>query len=512
MSLVDINRAAGPEDSAILLHAADTVAIARLPLAAGRQVLVGGARIELRDDVPAGHKLALRSIPPGGPIVRYRESIGRASRAIAPGEHVHTHNVAFEEVSFAYEFPSGEAPLPVPPRGAPVFLGYPRADGRVGTRNFIAVVAASNCAAHAVSLIERSFENEPLPDNVDGVVAFPHGDGCGAAVGPDTIQLQRTLSGILDHPNVSAALILGLGCEVNQIDHYLGPGSPSRDRLAGLTLQTTGGTRGAVDAARREIARFIERAAAERRVESPAGKIVLGLNCGGSDSFSGITANPALRRWSDRLAAPAGTPVLAETTEIFGAEHLLVRRSRSRAVAERLLGYIRAYRAYLSRFGETFDDNPSPGNKDGGLTNILEKSLGAVAKAGSSTLNDAVDYAERIRTPGLVFMNTPGYDPPSLAGLVAGGANLIAFTTGRGTAIGFPTVPVVKISSNTATWRRMPDNIDINAGRIADGEATLDEMGREIFETLLRVASGERTAAERLGHREFVPWRSGPVM
>ncbi len=512
MNLVDIIKAAGPENSAILLNSADTVAIARVPLAAGRRIVVQGVEIQLRDDVPAGHKVALRQIPAAGSIVRYGQVMGKASRSIEAGEHVHTHNVAFEELSFDYEFPEGETPLPVPPHDGPVFLGYPRADGRVGTRNYIAVVAASNCAAHTVDLIERSFENERLPANVDGVVAFPHGHGCGAAIGPDTIQLQRTLSGVLDHPNVSAAIIIGLGCEVNQIDYYLGSGPASRDRLTGLTLQSDGGTLGVVEAARREIARFIERAAAESRVEAPASKIVLGLNCGGSDSFSGITANPALGRCSDLLASCAGTPVLAETTEIFGAEHLLVKRSRSRAVAERLLGFVRGYHAYLNRFGEGFDDNPSPGNKDGGLTNILEKSLGAVAKAGASTLNDAVDYAERITVPGLVFMNTPGYDPPSLAGLAAGGANLIAFTTGRGSGIGFPTVPVLKISSNTDTWCRMKDNIDVNAGRIADGDATIDQVGREIFETLLRVASGQHTAAERLGHREFVPWRIGPVM
>jgi len=508
LSLVDITKAPGPENSVILLNAADTVAIARAPLAAGQRIRVQGVEIVLRDPVPAGHKVALEPIAAGGAILRYGQLIGRASRAIAVGEHVHTHNVAFQEIAFEYEFPARETPLPVAPANAPVFLGYPRADGRVGTRNYIAVVAASNCAAHAAELIARSYENQILPENVDGVVAFPHSEGCGCAIGPDTVQLQRTIGGVLDHPNVSGAIILGLGCEVNQIEHYLGPG----DRLVGLTLQSSGGTRGAVEAARREIARFIERAATERRVQTPASKIVLGLNCGGSDSFSGITANPALGHCSDLLAGLAGTPVLAETPEIVGAEHLLVRRARNRAVAQKLLGYVQSYKAYLNRFGVGFDANPSPGNKDGGLTNILEKSLGAVAKGGTSILMDAVDYAERIRTPGLVFMNTPGYDPPSLAGLAAGGVNLIAFTTGRGSAIGFPTVPVVKISSNSATWRRMPDNIDINAGRIADGEASVEQAGREIFDKLLRVASGQRAAAEILGHREFVPWRIGPVM
>jgi len=508
LSLVDITKAPGPEDSLILLNAADTVAIARAPLAAGSPVRVQGVEIVLRHPVPAGHKVALKPIAAGGAILRYGQLMGRASRAIAPGEHVHTHNVAFQEIAFEYEFPAREAPLPAAPANAPVFLGYPRADGRVGTRNYIAVVAASNCAAHAAELIARSYENQALPENADGVVALPHGEGCGCAVGPDTVQLQRTIGGVLDHPNVSGAIILGLGCEVNQIEHYLGSGG----RLVGLTLQSSGGTRGAVEAARREIARFIERAATERRVPTPASKIVLGLNCGGSDSFSGITANPALGHCSDLLAGLAGTPVLAETPEIVGAEHLLVRRARNRAVAQKLLDYIQSYKAYLGRFGVGFDANPSPGNKDGGLTNILEKSLGAVAKGGTSILMDAVDYAERIRTPGLVFMNTPGYDPPSLAGLAAGGVNLIAFTTGRGSAIGFPTVPVVKISSNSATWRRMPDNIDINAGRIADGEASIEQLGREIFDMLLRVASGRRAAAEVLGHREFAPWRIGPVM
>ena len=257
---------------------------------------------------------------------------------------------------------------------------------------------------------------------------------------------------------------------------------------------------------------MLERAAAEKRAETPASKIVLGLNCGGSDSFSGITANPALGVCCDKLAALGGTAVLAETTEIFGAEHLLVRRARNRQVAEKLLGFIAGYKTYLNRFGGSFDDNPTPGNKAGGLSNILEKSLGAVAKAGASPLMDVVDYAERITSPGFVFMNTPGYDPISLTGLAAGGVNLIAFTTGRGSAIGFPTIPVIKIASNSATYRRMRDNMDMNAGRIADGEATVAEIGREIFDLLLRVASGEKTCSERLGHKEFVPWRIGPVL
>jgi altronate hydrolase len=512
MSLLEITKLPTAENSVIHLHETDNIAVARVPLSPGQQLKVDGIVVAVLDSVPAGHKVALQHIAPGHTIVRYGQVMGRARLPIGPGNHVHVHNVSFEELSFAYEFPASETPLHPAPSGLPTFLGYPREDGRVGTRNYIAVVAASNCAAHTAELIASSYDGETLPPDVDGVVAFPHGEGCGHSIGPDTDQLRRVLAGVLDHPNVAGAVILGLGCETNQITHYLGDNAPKSGRLAGLTLQSSGGTRGTVEAARRQIASLMERAADEKRVQSPASKIILGLNCGGSDSFSGITANPALGVCSDMLAEINATAVLAETTEIFGAEHLLVRRARNRSVAEKLLGFVSSYKAYLNRFGGSFDDNPSPGNKEGGLTNILEKSLGAVAKAGTSPLNDAVEYGERITAPGFVFMNTPGYDPVSLTGLAAGGVNVIAFTTGRGSAIGFPTIPVVKISSNSHTYRRMQDNMDINAGRIADGEANVAQVGREIFEMVLRVASGERTCSERLGHKEFVPWRIGPVM
>jgi altronate hydrolase len=509
--LLDIARLPTAENSAIQLHPADNVAVARVPIAAGTELRVGGAGLVALDAIPAGHKIALRTLRAGEMVERYGQGIGRATGAIEAGRHVHTHNLGFEELQLEYECPVAETALPQR-QDQPTFLGYTREDGRVGTRNYIAVVAASNCAAHTAELIAHSYLGQALPPNVDGVVAFPHGEGCGHAFGPDVDQLRRTLSGVLVHPNVSAAVILGLGCEVNQIDHYLGEGAPRHQRLAGLTLQDSGGTRGAIEAARREIARFVEQAAEEHRAPAPASKIVLGLNCGGSDSFSGITANPALGYCSDLLAALGGTPVLAETTEIFGAEHLLVRRARNRQVAEKLLQCIRDYKRYLSRFAGSFDDNPSPGNKAGGLSNILEKSLGAVAKGGTSTLMDVYQYAERIASPGFVFMNTPGYDPVSLAGLAAGGCNLIAFTTGRGSAIGFPTIPVIKIATNTATYKRMRDNMDVNAGRIADGDTSVQQVGQEIFDLMLEAASGRQTCAERMGHQEFVPWRIGPVM
>jgi altronate hydrolase len=512
MSLLQISKVPTAENSAIHLHPSDNIAVARVPLAPGSSLSIDGTPVRVKSNIPAGHKIAVKAIAAGENVVRYGQVMGRAHAAIEAGEHVHTHNVGFEELSFEYKFPSGELQPRTSPSKIPTFLGYAREDGRAGTRNYIAVVAASNCAAHTAEQIAASYGIEDLPPGVDGVVAFPHGEGCAHTIGPDTEQLRRTLAGVLDHPNVAGAIILGLGCETNQIDHYLGGNAPKSGRLVGLTVQGSGGTRGTVEAARKAIAPMLERAADEKRVPLPASKIILGLNCGGSDSFSGITANPALGVCSDLLAEIGASSVLAETTEIFGAEHLLVQRARNRETAERLLSFIEKYKKYLRQFGGSFDDNPSPGNKAGGLTNILEKSLGAVAKAGTSPLMQAVDYAERITSPGFVFMNTPGYDPASLTGLAAGGCNVIAFTTGRGSAIGFPTIPVVKISSNSLTYERMRDNMDINAGTIADGEAGVQQVGQDIFDTILRVASGEHTCAEILGHKEFVPWRIGPVL
>jgi altronate hydrolase len=512
MQLVEIAKLPTAENSAIRLHGTDNVAVARVQLTPDTRLRIDGIEVKVLDPVPAGHKISLVRIEPGDIVRRYGQNIGLAKERIEPGHHVHTHNVGYKETEFDYEFPTVDRAFPAPPANMPVFMGYPREDGRAGTRNYIAVVAASNCAAHTSELIAASFHDQILPPNIDGVVAFPHGEGCGMSIGPDSIQLQRTLAGVLAHPNVAAAVIMGLGCEVNQIEHYLGPNAPRSSRLVGMTVQNSGGTEGAVAAARKAILGLMDEASGEERQEVPASKIVLGLNCGGSDSFSGITANPALGYTSDMLADLGASSVLAETTEIFGAEHLLVQRARNREVAEKLLGFVKGYKKYLNQFGGSFDDNPSPGNKAGGLTNILEKSLGAVAKAGTSMMTDAVDYAERITTPGFVFMNTPGYDPVSLTGLAAGGCNVIAFTTGRGSAIGFPSIPVIKISSNSFTYNRMTGNMDINAGTIADGERTVPQVGQEIYDMVLRVASGERTCAERLGHKEFVPWRIGPVM
>lgn len=510
MSLVDLRLPATPANRIILLHPKDSVAVARLPLQPGDAIVVSGREIRVRQAVPAGHKVAVRHAAPGANVLRYGQVIGRASIPIEAGDHVHLHNLAFDEGLREYRFPTGPRTLPPPPEEAPVFLGYLRPGGRAGTRNYIVVAAASNCASHAAELVAEHFRGRPLPESVDGVVAFPHADGCGHSIGPDTEQLYRVLRGVIDHPNVAGAVLLGLGCEINQISRYLA--ELPRELLEGFTLQDMGGTPATVEAGVRAVERHIERAAAMHRQPLPASKIVLGLNCGGSDSFSGITANPALGACSDLLARLRATVVLAETPEIFGAEHLLVERAATREVAEKLLQMVASYKEYLARFGGSFDDNPSPGNKEGGLTTILEKSLGALAKGGTLPLMEVADYGERVRGPGLVFMNTPGYDPVSLTGLAAGGVNVIAFTTGRGSAIGFPTVPVIKIASNTAMFRRMRANMDLDAGPVAECEAAIEEVGRRIFEFVLEVASGRRTASEMHGHREFVPWRIGPVL
>ncbi len=508
--LFQISPPATDENAAILLNRQDNIAVARVLLSPGQRIQVGDRSLTASDTIQPGHKVALSDIQAGDPVFRYGETIGFARVPIPAGSHVHEHNLAFRAIDHDFEI---EARTPYPEQHTRTFRGFVREDGRIGTRNYIAVVAASNCAAHTVDLVERSFSRETLPPNVDGVVAFPHGDGCASSIGPDTQQLQRTLEGVLDHPNVAGAIIIGLGCEVNQIDHYLGESNNGRAKgLMGFTLQETGGTSRSVAHARSGIEELMARASTLTRTEVSASYLNLGLNCGGSDSFSGITANPALGYCCDLIVREGGTVVLAETTEIFGAEHILARRAKDKATARKLLDCVESYKAYLRQFGGSFNDNPSPGNKKGGLTNIVEKSLGAIAKAGTSPLNDVVDYSERIRSHGLIFMNTPGYDPASLAGLAAGGVNLIAFTTGRGSAIGFPTVPTLKISSNSDTYRRMPDNMDINAGPIADGASTVEEVGIEIFETLLRVASGERTKAEILGHHEFVPWKIGPTL
>jgi len=512
MELVTLQGRVKTDNPLLRLSRRDNVAVARVNLEAASVIAFDGAPLRLLANIPAGHKVAVADIAAGDTVYKYGEDIGLASQPIRRGEWVHTHNLKFDVKERDWAFSTNLSDLADIPLLEPgTFLGYPRPDGRVGTRNYIAVAGASNCAAHAVSEIEAAFRGENFAGTpIDGVASFPHGDGCGQSEGPDTDQLRRTLDGVMNHPNVAAAIIVGLGCEVNQISYYLPEGGSGNRR--GLTLQESGGTRHVVRDGARAARELIDQVARLDRVETPASQLILGTNCGGSDGFSGITANPALGHCSDLLVKRGGTSVLAETPEIYGAEHLLTRRARTREIGEKLLGQIQWYKEYVARFGGSFDDNPSPGNKAGGLTNIAEKSLGAAIKSGTSMLTGVVGFAERISTPGFVFMNTPGHDPVSLTGLAAGGVNIIIFTTGRGSAIGFPTIPVIKVATNSRTAGHMNENMDLNAGVIAEGKEDIRQVGERLYRLMVEVASGRRTFAEQLGHREFVPWRIGPVM
>lgn len=516
--LVYLDPAAIPANPLIRLNPADNVAVARVSLPANAQVEFEGAALRIPQAAAAGHKVAVAAIPKGGAVFKYGEDIGRAGAALSPGDWVHTHNLLFEVDKREYEFATVLTDLPqtpVPERRT--FLGYPRADGRAGARNYVAIVGASNCSAHATQKIADAFQNESFDGTgIDGVIALPHEDGCGKAEGADAQLLRRTLDGLADHPNVAAAVVVGLGCEVNQIGYYTRPEANGNGRppRRGFTLQESGGTRRVVADSVKAVWELIEEVGKAERVPCPASKLTVSLECGGSDGFSGITANPGVGYCSDLIVKQGGTACLGETTEIWGAEHLLTRRAVNRQVGRRLLDMLDWYFDYVGRFKDapTFNSNPSPGNRAGGISNIAEKSLGAVAKGGTSNLTAVYDYAERIVEPGFVFMNSPGYDPPSVAGMVAGGCNICLFTTGRGSCFGFPTAPVIKVASNTPMAEYMSEDMDINAGKVADGEEDIPSLGKRMYEFVLDAASGKKTRSERLGHREFVTWRIGPTL
>jgi len=504
----------------LILNEKDNVGVARVHIPAETELVKNGRKITILENVQPGHKIALRPVASGGSILKYGEIIGKATREIAPGEWVHTHNIKPDFSGKDYEFATN---TPVTeyfsPEEAGEFLGFQRHGGEVGTRNYIAVIATSNCSSHVTTEIAYQLRNVgPDTHGIDGVVAIPHQEGCGHSQGEDTWQLERTIAGMIFHPNVGAVLMVSLGCEVNQISKYIGTtqlGQQSFRKgklIVGLEMQSSGGTRQTIANGVAQVEELIKHCRQLKRSPQPLGKILLGTNCGGSDAFSGISANPALGHASDLLVRSGGTSVLAEIPECMGAEHLLTRRAVDLATGQKVIDIINWYHGYLSRFGGGWDDNPSPGNKTGGLTNITEKSLGAVAKGGTTALTGVFAYAERVNRPGFVLMNTPGYDPVSLTGIAAGGANMICFTTGRGSGIGFPVVPVIKISSNSRIANLMEDNIDINAGTIVDGKETIQDVGKRILELIRRVASGERTKSELLGHKEFVPWRVGPVL
>ncbi|MDB5506373.1 MAG: altronate dehydratase [Devosia sp.] len=499
-------------NSVLQLKNGDEVGIALRDLAPGEALSPFPAVATMA--IPFGHKVALQALAAGSQIHRLGLPIGLASAPIAAGEHVHLHNMHFEASMAGHAIGTrlSNAPL-LPAEAVPRFDGYLRPDGKVGTRNYVGVLTSVNCSALVARMIADHFRDPsrlaPYP-GVDGVVALTHKSGCSVADGSRSMgMLRRTLAGYAEHPNFSATLMVGLGCEDNQIDQLieeerleLGP------RLSKLVMQDTGGTRTSVARGIEIVEGMLEEASKAQRQSLPVSELMVGLQCGGSDSFSGISANPALGAAVDRLVAAGGTAILSETPEIYGAENLLLERAASRDVGEKLLGLLQWWEEYTANEPLGFDNNPSPGNKAGGLTTILEKSLGAVAKGGTTNLADVVGYGAAVTSKGLVFMDSPGFDPVSATGQVAGGANLIAFTTGRGSCFGCRPAPSIKLATNSAMFRRMEEDMDINCGTILEGQSSIDEVGEVIFQRMIATASGQQTKSELLGYGEdeFAPW------
>jgi altronate hydrolase len=497
------------------LNPADDVVIACRELEAGTTLLKEG--VVIRERIPAGHKVATRAIAVNEPVHRYDQIIGFATRAIEPGQHVHVHNLEVRDFARDYAFGEGYKATDFAPQPA-TFEGIVRPDGRVATRNYIGILSTVNCSATVAKYVAEAFRGGALDEfpNVDGVVALTHSTGCGmGSTGEGIDVLRRTLAGYARHANFAGVLIIGLGCEANQMDAlFFTQGLRQDELLRAMTIQDKGGTAKAVAEGIARVKEMLPAADRAKRETVPASHIVVGLQCGGSDGYSGITANPALGAAVDLLVKHGGTAILSETPEIYGAEHLLTRRAQSRAVGEKIVERIRWWEEYTARNHGEMNNNPSPGNKAGGLTTILEKSLGAVAKGGTTGLMGVYEYAEPVAAKGFVFMDTPGYDPVSATGQVAGGANLICFTTGRGSVYGCKPSPSLKIATNTPMYERMEDDMDFNAGAILDGSMTVQEAGRKIFDLMLATASGEPSKSERhgFGADEFVPWQLGAVM
>lgn len=473
-----------------------------------------------RVDIPPGHKVCVAPISTAQPIVKYGQIIGFASDDIAPGDHVHVHNVSMGDFDRDYAFCSAARETEIVSEGErATFLGYRRPDGHVGTRNYIGIVTSVNCSATVAKQIAREVERRDLLasyPNVDGVVPIVHGAGCCVGTQDESFHmLQRTVWGHVRHPNFAAVLLLGLGCETNQISSLRSTfGESVGPTLGTMTIQAAGGTKATVEAALKWLEDVLPLANSCVREPVPASELVVALQCGGSDGYSGISANPALGKAVDRLVAQGGSAILAETPEIYGAEHLLTQRARSLETGEKLIDLIQWWEDYAARHGSEINNNPTPGNKAGGLETILEKSLGAVAKAGSTNLNGVYRYAEPVDATGLLFMDSPGYDPCSITGEVASGANLVCFTTGRGSIYGNRPSPSLKLVTNSLVFDHMNDDMDINCGTVLDGDETLDQLGDRIFDRILEVASGDHTLSERngLGECEFVPWQTGAQM
>jgi len=502
-------------DLTIRLNPADDVVIARVELPAGTEIIKENVRVAVT--VPAGHKLATRDLAEGAPVRRYNQIIGFATRPIRAGEHVHVHNLGMANFERDYAFGKDYRATDFVADPA-TFLGIVRPDGRVATRNYIGVVSSVNCSAHVCRLIADHFKGEALADypNIDGVVPIHHKTGCGmGSTGEPVEVLRRVLAGYATHANMQSTLMVGLGCEANQINDLLAAQNLKRtEQLQTMTIQETGGTRKTVQEGIARIKELLPEANKVKREPVPARHLTLGLQCGGSDGYSGISANPALGAAVDLLVRHGGTAILSETPEIYGAEHLLTRRAVNRAVGDKLVERIHWWEQYTERLGGEMNNNPSPGNKAGGLTTILEKSLGAVAKGGTTGLMGVYEYAQPVTAKGFVFMDTPGYDPVSATGQVAGGANMICFTTGRGSAYGCKPAPSLKLATNTALWERQEEDMDINCGVIVDGKASIEQVGQQFFEIILKTASGQPSKSEIFGYGEdeFAPWVLGPTM
>ncbi len=502
-------------DLTIRLNAADDVIIARTELPKGTEVI--REKIKVSGVIPAGHKVATCALKVGDPVRRYNQIIGFVTQNIQPGDHVHVHNLAMGDFERDYAFCEDFVPSVVNPNPA-TFMGIKRSDGRVATRNYLGVISSVNCSAHVCRLIAKFFDDEFLAQypNIDGVVPIHHRTGCGMGAEGEPIEyLRRTLGGYAIHPNFYSTLLIGLGCEANQINNLLAAQGLTRsDRLKAFTIQETGGTRKTVQQGIDLIKEMLPDANKVTREVVPASHLTLGLECGGSDGYSGISANPALGAAADLLVQNGGTAILSETPEVYGAEHLLTRRAATKEVGEKLVRRIKWWEDYTTRLGGEMNNNPSPGNKAGGLTTILEKSLGAVAKGGTQGMMDVYEYAQQVTAKGFVFMDTPGYDPVSVTGHVAGGANIACFTTGRGSAYGCKPSPSIKLATNSALFEKQEDDMDINCGTIIDGTATVDQVGQQIFDRILEVASGNQSKSEQWGYGEdeFAPWVLGPTM
>jgi altronate hydrolase len=503
----------------IRLNAQDDVVITLDQLVSGTDVASEG--ITVAGLIPPGHKVATRAIEPGEAVRRYGQIIGFASRAIAPGQHVHTHNLAMGDFTRDYAFGQDARPTEVASSPA-TFQGIVRADGRVATRNYIGILTSVNCSATVARAIADHFRRDIHPEalaafpNVDGVVALTHGTGCAMdSEGEGLAILQRTLGGYAAHPNFASLLVIGLGCETNQIQRLMQTqGLQEGERLHAFNIQDAGGTTKTIARGIEFVRQMLPAANDVRRESVPAKHLIVGLQCGGSDGYSGISANPVLGAAVDLLVQHGGTAILSETPEIYGAEHLLTRRAVTPEIGQKLVARIRWWEEHCSRHGAAMNNNPSAGNKAGGLTTVLEKSLGGIAKGGSTNLVEVYEYAQPVRAHGLVFMDTPGFDPTSATGQVAGGANLICFTTGRGSAYGCAPSPSFKLATNTALWERQSDDMDLNCGEILEGKCTISELGAELFQRLLDVASGERSRSEchGYGQQEFVPWQISVVV